>query len=343
MTTGCSQLKMKIRKKILVTGGAGYIGSHTVVELYKSGYMPIIIDNLCNTSETNLFGINKILGTNIPFHKIDCTDLSQMQNIFKTYSDIHACIHFAAYKSVGESVENPKKYYYNNIGSTEVLLNCLEKNKFKNLIFSSSCTVYGMPDILPVNEMAPFKKAESPYGETKQKCEILINSSLCNSVSLRYFNPIGSHDSGLIGDCSSDNASNLVPIVAEVACGIRDKLIVNGDDYDTHDGTCIRDYIHVQDLAVAHVKALDYLLENKVKEVFNVGTGNGLSVLDIVKTFEEVNNLKVNYNIGPRRSGDVQEIYSDGDKIMNIFGWKAVKTINEALISAWNWQKSKNK
>jgi UDP-glucose 4-epimerase len=330
-----------MRKKILVTGGAGYIGSHTVIELYKVGYMPIIIDNLCNTTDQNLFGINKILRTNIPFYKIDCSDLSQMQKFFKTHNDIYACIHFAAYKSVSESIENPKKYYDNNIGSTEVLLKCLEKSNFKNLIFSSSCTVYGMPGILPVNEKAPFKKAESPYGETKQKCEILINSSSCNSISLRYFNPIGSHNSGLIGDCSSDNASNLVPIVAEVACGIRDKLIVNGDDYDTKDGTCIRDYIHVQDLAVAHVKALNYLLENKVKEVFNVGTGNGLSVLDIINTFEEVNKLKVNYNFGPRRLGDIEEIYSDGDKIMNVLGWKANKTINEALISAWNWQKSK--
>ena len=330
-----------MRKKILVTGGAGYIGSHTVFELYKVGYLPIIIDNLCNTTDHNLFGLNKILRTNIPFYKIDCSDLSQMQKFFKTHNDIYACIHFAGYKSVSESVENPKKYYDNNIGSTEVLLKCLEKSNFKNLIFSSSCTVYGMPDILPVNEKAPFKKAESPYGETKQKCEILINSSSCNSISLRYFNPIGSHNSGLIGDCSSDNASNLVPIVAEVACGIRDKLIVNGDDYNTKDGTCIRDYIHVQDLAVAHVKALNYLLENKVKEVFNVGTGNGLSVLDIINTFEEVNNLKVNYNFGPRRLGDIQEIYSDGDKIMNVLRWKADKSINEALISAWNWQKSR--
>tara|TARA_E500000178_G_C16949965_1_gene720741 strand:+ start:220 stop:1215 length:996 start_codon:yes stop_codon:yes gene_type:complete len=330
-----------LRKKILVTGGAGYIGSHTVVELYKVGYLPIIIDNLCNTSDRNLLGINKILKTNISFHKIDCSDLSQMQKFFETHKDIYASIHFAAYKSVSESVENPKKYYDNNIGSTEVLLKCLNNSNFKNLIFSSSCTVYGMPDILPVNEKAPFKKAESPYGDTKQKCEILIKSSLCNSISLRYFNPIGSHDSGLIGDCSRDNASNLVPIVAEVACGIRDKLIVNGNDYDTKDGTCIRDYIHVQDLAVAHVRALDYLLENKVKEVFNVGTGNGFSVLDIINTFEKVNDLKVDYNFGPRRPGDIKEIYSDGNKILNVLGWKADKTINEALISAWNWQKSK--
>ncbi len=332
-----------MRKKILVTGGAGYIGSHTVVELYLSGYMPIIVDNLCNTSDRNLLGTNQILNTEIPFHKIDCTDLNEMRNVFEAYKDIYACIHFAAYKSVFESVENPQKYYKNNIGSTEVVLRCLEKNKFKNLIFSSSCTVYGMPDILPVSEDAPFKKAESPYGETKQECEILISKNLCNSVSLRYFNPIGSHDSGLIGDCSSDNTNNLVPIVTEVASGIRDKLIVNGNDYNTHDGTCIRDYIHVQDLAIAHVKALDFLLDNKVKEVFNVSTGTGLSVLDIVNDFQEVNDLKINYVIGPRRDGDIEKIYSNGSKIKNTLGWRANRTIKEALISACNWQMSKNK
>ena len=235
-----------MRKKILVTGGAGYIGSHTVVELYNSGYLPIIVDNLSNTSERNIFGINKILNTNIPFHKIDCTDYDKMEFFFHQYDDIYACIHFAAYKSIEESVLNPQKYYDNNIGSIKVLLKCLDNYKFKNLIFSSSCTVYGSPDRLPVDEDSKFKMAESPYGETKQKCEILINKNLCNSISLRYFNPIGCHDSGLIGDCSSDNASNLVPIIAEFVCGFRQKLVVNGNNYDTLDGTCVRDYIHVQ-------------------------------------------------------------------------------------------------
>ena len=329
-----------MKKKILVTGGAGYIGSHTVVELFKSGYLPIIVDNMCNTSERNLRGINKILNTELPFHNVDCTDLKQMEDIYALYEDIHACIHFAAYKSVEDSVKHPEKYYTNNIGSLETLLKCFEQTKFKNLIFSSSCTVYGMPDKLPVDERAPFKKAESPYGETKQKCELLIQNNNCNSVSLRYFNPIGSHESGLIGDCSSDNASNLVPIVAEVAAGLRPKLTVNGNDYDTHDGTCVRDYIHVQDLAIAHVKALDYLLEHEVKEVFNVGTGHGLSVLDIVTAFEASNNLKLNYTIGDRRAGDVEKIYSDGAKIKKVLGWMAGRTTEEALISAWNWQKS---
>tara|TARA_B100001057_G_scaffold495075_1_gene593224 strand:- start:3239 stop:4243 length:1005 start_codon:yes stop_codon:yes gene_type:complete len=332
-----------MRKKILVSGGAGYIGSHTVVELFLSGYMPVIIDNLCNTTIRNVNGINKILKTSIPFYNIDCTDYDKMSDFFLKNNDINAFIHFAAYKSVEESIKDPEKYYRNNIGSLEVILKCLSKCNLKNLIFSSSCTVYGMPDILPVDENSPFKKAESPYAETKQICEDLIRKdTLVNSVSLRYFNPIGSHDSGLIGDCSSDNASNLVPIVTEVACGIRDKLIVNGNDYNTHDGTCVRDYIHVQDLAVAHVKALDYLLDNKVKDFFNVGTGKGLSVLDIINEFQEANELKLNYVIGPRRAGDVEKIYSDGEKIKNILGWKAKRNTKEALISAWNWQISKN-
>jgi UDP-glucose 4-epimerase len=331
-----------MRKKILVTGGVGYIGSHTVVELYLAGYMPVIVDNLCNSSERNLFGINKILKFDVPFHKIDCTDIDEMENVFAKYKDIYASIHFAAFKSVSESVKNPQKYFKNNIGSTEVLLKCLEKYHVKNLIFSSSCTVYGMPDKLPVNESAPFKKAESPYGKTKQMCEDLIRKNTCNSVSLRYFNPVGSHNSGLIGDCSFDKVNNLVPIVSEVACGIREKLIVNGNDYNTEDGTCVRDYIHVQDLALAHVKALDYLLENKVKEAFNVGTGTGLSVLEIINKFEKFNNLKLNYVIGNRRAGDIEKIYSDTFKIQNILGWKACRTVKEALISEYNWQVSKN-
>ena len=329
-----------MRKKILVTGGAGYIGSHTVIKLFLSGYMPIIVDNLCNTSKRNLIGINKILNTNITFHKLDCTDLKQMGDIFKIYKDIFACIHFSAFKSISDSFENPQKYHLNNIGSTEVLLKCLDKNKFKNLIFSSSCTVYGTPSSSPINECTPFNKAESPYAETKQKCEFLIKNSKCNTVSLRYFNPIGSHDSTLIGDCSSDMSSNLVPIIAEVAAGSRKELIINGTDYDTRDGTCIRDYVHVEDVALAHIKALDYLKSNSGKSVFNVGTGNGLSVLDIINAFEEVNNLKVNYVFGPRRRGDIDKIYSDGKKIKTVLGWEPTKTTKEALLSAWKWQVS---
>ena len=329
-----------IRKKILVTGGAGYIGSHTVVELYLAGYIPIIVDNLCNSSKRNLDGINKILNAKILWYNIDCTDYKKMKEIFINHPDIYGCIHFAAYKSVAESIEKPKKYYKNNIGSLEILLKCIDEYDFKNIIFSSSCTVYGMPDMLPVDEKAPFKKAESPYGETKQICEDIIKDNSCNSVSLRYFNPIGSHDSGLIGDCSSDNASNLVPIVTEVASGIREKLVVNGNDYNTHDGTCIRDYIHVQDLALAHVSALDHLLDTEGKHIFNVGTGNGLSVLDVINSFEQVNDVKVNYVIGARRKGDIEKIYSNGNLIKNVLGWKPIKSIKEALISSWKWQNS---
>ena len=329
-----------MKKKILITGGAGYIGSHTVVELHLAGYIPIIVDNLCNSSKRNLHGINKILDTKILWYNVDCTNYEKMQEIFVNHPDIYGCIHFAAFKSVEESIEKPIKYYKNNIGSLEVLLKCIKDYNFKNIIFSSSCTVYGMPDVLPVDEHAPFKKAESPYAETKQKCEEIIKYNTCNSVSLRYFNPIGSHDSGLIGDCSSDNASNLVPIVTEVAIGIREKLVINGNDYNTHDGTCVRDYIHVQDLALAHVCAIDHLLKTEGKHIFNVGTGNGLSVLEVIDFFEKVNDVKVNYVVGSRRNGDIEKIYSNGDLIKNILGWKPVKSIKEALISSWEWQNS---
>ena len=332
-----------MRKKILVTGGAGYIGSHTVVELFKSGFLPIIVDNLSNSSKKNLLGINKILKTYIPFYEVDCTDFCQMKNVFNKNDDIYACIHFAAYKSIEESILNPSKYNFNNIGSTKVVLKCLKTNKFKNLVFSSSCTVYGMPVSLPVNEKTPLNMALSPYAKTKQKCEVLVNEDSCHSISLRYFNPIGAHESGLIGDYSSDNSSNLVQIVAEVACGFREKLIINGNDYNTHDGTCVRDYIHVQDLASAHVKALDYLIDNNVKEIFNVGTGKGLSVFDIVNNFELANGLKVNYIVGPRRSGDVEKIFSDNSLINEKLKWFPKKTISEALISSWVWQNNNNK
>ena len=244
--------------KILVTGGAGYIGAHTVVELIEAGYTPIIIDNLCNTSVRNLTGIKQITGKKIKWHNVDCTNKTAMDRVFLKEGKIEGVIHFAAYKAVEESVQNPKKYYDNNLGSLETLLQCMLEHNIKNIIFSSSCTVYGMPDILPVDENAPFKKAESPYGETKQLCEEMLKKDTCNSVSLRYFNPIGSHSSTLIGDCSADKASNLVPIITEVAIGKREEITVFGDDYNTPDGTCIRDYIHVLDLAKSHVKAMKF-------------------------------------------------------------------------------------
>ena len=328
-------------KTILVTGGAGYIGSHTIVELITAGYTPIIVDNLCNTSTQNIDGIEKIIDTEVKWHNVDCTDKEAMDKVFTEHGKIEGVIHFAAYKAVEESVQNPQKYYDNNMGSLEVVLKCMQKHDVKNIIFSSSCTVYGMPDILPVDENAPFKKAESPYGETKQICEQMLKEDSCNSVALRYFNPIGSHSSALIGDCSADRPSNLVPIITEVAIGKREKITVFGDNYNTHDGTCIRDYIHVVDLAKSHVLAMDFLIKNPGKHAFNVGTGIGISVLDAVKAFEKTNNLKINYSIGPRRNGDIEQIYANGSLVKAKLGWEAKETLEQAMKSAWEWEKQK--
>jgi UDP-glucose 4-epimerase len=328
-------------RKILVTGGAGYIGSHTVVELTAAGYTPIIVDNLCNTSTQNIEGIEKIIGNKIKWHNTDCTDKVGMDRVFTEEGTIEGAIHFAAYKAVEESVQNPQKYYDNNMGSLEVLLQCMQENEVKNIIFSSSCTVYGMPDILPVDENAPFKKAESPYGETKQICEGMLKDDTCNSVALRYFNPIGSHSSSLIGDCSADKPSNLVPIITEVAIGKREKITVFGDDYNTPDGTCIRDYIHVVDLAKSHVLAMDFLINNPGKHAFNVGTGIGVSVLDAIKAFEKTNNLSINYSIGPRRDGDIEQIYANGSLVKAKLGWEAKESLEKAMKSAWDWEKGK--
>ena len=326
-------------KKILVTGGAGYIGSHTIVELIAAGYTPIIVDNLCNTSTQNIDGIEKIIDTEVKWHNVDCTEKEAMDKVFTEHGKIEGVIHFAAYKAVEESVQNPQKYYDNNMGSLEVVLKCMQEHDVKNIIFSSSCTVYGMPDILPVDENAPFKKAESPYGETKQICEQMLKEDSCNSVALRYFNPIGSHSSALIGDCSADRPSNLVPIITEVAIGKREKITVFGNDYNTPDGTCIRDYIHVVDLAKSHVLAMDFLINNPGKHAFNVGTGIGVSVLDAIKAFEKTNNLSINYSIGPRRNGDIEQIYANGSFVKNKLGWEAKETLEQAMKSAWEWEK----
>ena len=328
-------------KKILVTGGAGYIGSHTIVELIAAGYTPIIVDNLCNTSTQNIDGIEKIINTKVKWHNVDCTEKEAMDKVFIEHRKIEGVIHFAAYKAVEESVQNPQKYYDNNMGSLEVVLKCMQEHDVKNIIFSSSCTVYGMPDILPVDENAPFKKAESPYGETKQICEQMLKEDSCNSVALRYFNPIGSHSSALIGDCSADRPSNLVPIITEVAIGKREKITVFGDDYNTPDGTCIRDYINVVDLAKSHVLAMNFLIKNPGKHAFNVGTGIGISVLDAVKAFEQTNKLSINYSIGPRRDGDIEQIYANSNLVKEKLGWEAKETLEEAMKSAWDWEKQK--
>jgi len=328
-------------KKILVTGGAGYIGSHTIVELITAGYTPVIVDNLCNTSTQNIDGIEKIIDTTVKWHNVDCTDKDAMDKVFTEHGKIEGVIHFAAYKAVEESVQNPQKYYDNNMGSLEVVLKCMQENDVKNIIFSSSCTVYGMPDVLPVDENAPFKKAESPYGETKQICEEMLKADTRNSVALRYFNPIGSHPSALIGDCSADRPSNLVPIITEVAIGKREEITVFGDDYNTHDGTCIRDYIHVVDLAKSHVLAMEFLIKNPGKHAFNVGSGFGVSVLDAVKVFEKTNNLKINYSIGPRRSGDIEQIYANGNLVKTKLNWEPKESLEQAMKSAWDWEKQK--
>ena len=331
------------KKHILITGGAGYIGSHTIVELYNSGYIPIVVDNLSNSSLNNIRGAEQIIKNKIDFYQVDCTDFDQMDKLFSEQNDVVAVIHFAAYKSVEESIIKPNKYFSNNIGSLENLLEVMNKHKVHNLIFSSSCTIYGNPKLLPVNELEPFGSAESPYAETKQLCEKLIEESKINSISLRYFNPVGSHPSTLIGDCSADKPNNLVPIICEVASGKRKSMQIFGNDYNTHDGTCIRDYIHVVDLAKAHVMAVNHILNNtKIKTAYNLGVGKGVSVREVVDSFEKVNNLKISYKLGPRRAGDVEKIYSDNKKINEELGWFPVMSFESALETAWNWEKLNN-
>jgi UDP-glucose 4-epimerase len=330
------------RKNILITGGAGYIGSHTAVELFKSGYRPIIVDNFSNSSIKNIKGIERIIKKKITFYEIDCTNEAQMNELFKKEVNIKAIIHFAAFKAVEKSVEEPKKYYDNNIGSLKVILSMMKKYELDNIIFSSSACVYGIPDILPINELSIFKKAESPYGETKQLCEKLIDKSEINSISLRYFNPIGSHESCLIGDCSEEKPNNLVPIICEVASGKRNEMKIFGNDYKTVDGTCVRDYIHVVDLAKAHVAALNHILNcQKIKTAYNIGVGKGISVQEVIKSFEKVNDIKISYKIGPRRAGDVEEIYSDNSKIIDELNWFPLLSFESALKTAWIWEKSK--
>jgi len=334
-------------KKILVTGGAGYIGSHTVVELYNSGYEAIIVDNFCNSSTSVLDGLQGILGVKIKFYEGDCTDDAFMDMVFKIEQP-YGAIHFAAYKAVGESVSNPLKYYKNNIDSLVVLLEKMQKFGCANLVFSSSCTVYGSPDKLPVTEKSPIKTAESPYGYTKQVAEQIIadtvkSSDSLSAVALRYFNPIGAHRSAKIGELPLGIPSNLIPFVTQTAAGIHKELVVFGDDYNTADGSNIRDYIHVVDLAKAHVKTLEYI-ENKGQflDFINVGTGKGTSVLEIIETFEKVSDQKLSYKIDSRREGDVEQIYASVDKSEKVLNWQTELTVEDALRDAWNWQKNLN-
>ena len=332
-------------KKILVTGGLGYIGSHTVVELQHAGFEVVVIDNLSNSSLDVLGGITNITGQSPTFIRLDLRDKADVIDFFKAHNDLDGIIHFAASKAVGESVENPLLYYENNLNTLIYLLQECKAHGINNVIFSSSCTVYGEPDSLPITETAPIKKAMSPYGNTKQISEEILNdvcfTSEMNSIALRYFNPIGAHESTEIGELPIGIPQNLVPFITQTAAGIREQLSVFGNDYDTADGSCIRDYIHVVDLAKAHVTAMQRLLSEKNTsdfEVFNIGTGKGSSVMEVINTFEQVSGEELNYKIVDRRPGDVTAVYADTTKANEVLGWKAEKSLKEALNSAWKWE-----
>lgn len=332
--------------KILVTGGTGYIGSHTVVELQKKGYDVVIVDNLSNSNIEVLSGIEKITGIRPAFENIDCLDYVSLDKMFEKYSGIEAIIHFAASKAVGESVEKPLLYYRNNLGSLINLLELMPVHKVPNIVFSSSCTVYGQPDVLPVDENAPIKPALSPYGNTKQICEEIIRDTIyanpeMKAVVLRYFNPIGAHPSAEIGELPNGVPNNLLPFVTQTAIGIRSELKVFGDDYNTPDGSCIRDYINVVDLAKAHVLAVQRMLDaknDKNIEIFNLGTGRGLSVLEIIRTFEAANHVKVPYRIVGRREGDIEQVWANPERANKVLGWKATESVEDTLRSAWAWE-----
>ena len=333
-------------KKVLVTGGLGYIGSHTVVELQNAGFEVVIIDNLSNSSMEVLDGIIEITEKIPLFEKIDLRQKSEVIQFFEKHQDISGIIHFAASKAVGESVENPLLYYENNLTTLIYLLQACNNYTIENFIFSSSCTVYGEPDKLPIDESAPIKKATSPYGNTKQISEEILNDSCkvsnLKSIALRYFNPIGAHDSSKIGELPLGIPQNLVPFITQTAAGLRDQLSVFGDDYPTEDGSCIRDYIHVVDLAKAHVVALQRLLKNRNSnqfETFNIGTGKGSSVLEVVNAFEKITQQKLNYKIVDRRVGDVISVYADTKKANEVLGWKAENSMEDSLLSSWNWEK----
>ena len=332
--------------KILVTGGLGYIGSHVVVELINEGFEVVIVDNLSNSSENVLDGIEAITNVRPVFEKLDLREKKTVNTFFKNHEDVSGIIHFAASKAVGESVEKPLLYYENNINTLVYLLQQLKEKSNAQFIFSSSCTVYGQADKLPITEAAPIKQAESPYGNTKQIGEEIIKDTCkvfpnVSAIALRYFNPIGAHKSAKIGELPLGVPQNLVPFITQTAIGLRDQLSVFGNDYPTKDGTCIRDYIHVVDLAKAHVAALQRLIEKNNKnnfEVFNIGTGTGSSVLEVIQAFEKVSKQKLNYKITGRREGDVIAAYADTTKANEVLGWKSMYTLEDALLSAWKWE-----
>lgn len=333
--------------KILVTGGAGYIGSHTIIEiLERTSWKVISTDSFINSSPATFDRIKKITNKEIKNYSLDLCDEKKTKKIFSENSDIVGVIHFAALKSVPESVKHPDLYYKNNMGSLKNILNCLKEFQIHNFIFSSSCSVYGNIDKLPVNEKTPVQKAQSPYGHTKQEGEKLIElfskkNKNINSIALRYFNPVGAHPSGFIGEAPKKRFENIVPNITETAIGNQKEFTVFGNDYKTRDGSCIRDYIHVSDIANAHVLALKYLFEKKNKsnyEIFNLGSGQGVSVLEAINAFEKISGVKLNYKIGLRRTGDVEAIYSDSSKAEKLIGWKPKYSIEQMMGSAWKWQ-----
>lgn len=331
--------------KILVTGGCGYIGSHTIVDLLENGYEVISVDNNSRSNPSVLKGIEQISGTKIKNYKVDLCNFDDTFAIFQENTDIKGIIHFAAYKAVGESVKKPLMYFENNLQSLISLLKCVQEFRTPNFVFSSSCTVYGNPDEVPVTETTPLKTAESPYGQTKQMSEQILHefsgSSHIQSILLRYFNPAGAHPSALIGEMPMGIPQNLVPAITQTAIGRINKMLVHGTDYPTRDGSCIRDYIHIMDLAHAHTLALQFLERGESKtlcEVFNLGTGNGISVLEAIHAFEKVSGVKLNYEVGPRRPGDVVSIYANSDKAGKFLGWEPKYTIEDMMASAWKWE-----
>lgn len=333
--------------KILVTGGGGYIGSHTIVDLIQHGFKPISIDNFSKSFPTVFEGIEKITGHNIANYTVDLCDEAATKRVFEEHEDIAGVIHFAAFKSVPESVLQPLAYYENNLYSLINILKLCKEFNVEHFVFSSSCSVYGNPDQLPVTEKTPIKTAESPYAATKQMGEIILRDvslqGKMKSLALRYFNPVGAHPTAIIGEQSPDKPNNLLPIITQTAAGITEGMKVWGDDYHTRDGSCIRDYIHVMDIANAHTKALEYLLNNKDTpqyDIINLGSGNGVSVLEIIQSFEKVSGEKLNYEIGPRRKGDVSAVYADNSKAKEQLNWDTKYAIDEMMRTAWAWQKT---
>ena len=339
-----------MKECVLVSGGAGFIGSHTAVELIQAGFDVVMADNLSNTDIKAVEGVRQITGVEVPFIEVDCCDMNAFRKVFEQYQ-FNSIIHFAAYKAVGESVHEPLMYYRNNLTSFMNVLDLMREFGRQNVVFSSSCTVYGEPKKLPVTEQTPRQAATSPYGNTKTMCEDILRDSIAaydglKGIALRYFNPIGGHPSALIGELPRGVPQNLLPFVNQTAAGIRECLSVFGDDYPTADGSAVRDYIDVIDLAKAHVIAITRMVEDKNKnkyEIFNIGTGTGVSVLELIKSFERVNDLKLNYKIAPRREGDIIAIWADPTLANDELGWKAERTLDETLAAAWKWQQTLNK